>query len=229
LAARILAIGDIHGCLAQFDALFQSVAPTTEDRLILLGDYIDRGPDSCGVVNRILRLSRKYQLTALKGNHEQLMLAARTSHDKYSDWIQNGGDATLRSYAGIRSTLRSVPADHWHFLEGRLVDYMETDSHIFVHANAHPNLAMVDQPDYMLRWERCDKITAHQSGKVIICGHTPQKTGRPLNKGFAVCLDTNAYAGGPLTCLDIDSGQIWQAQANGRVQRALISDFSDDG
>lgn len=228
MAARILAIGDIHGCLAQFDALFQSVAPTLEDRLILLGDYVDRGPDSFGVMKQILNLSSTYQLTALKGNHEQMMLAARNSHEKYSDWIQNGGDATLRSYAGIRGTPRDIPPDHWHFLETQLVDYLEMDSHIFVHANAYPDVAMLDQPDYMLRWERCDNIVAHESGKVIVCGHTPQKNGRPLNKGFAICLDTNTCGGGPLTCLDAASGRVWQAEANGRVQKSHISDYSDD-
>jgi serine/threonine protein phosphatase 1 len=228
LAARILAIGDIHGCLAHFDALLGGIAPTTDDRFVLLGDYVDRSPDSAGVVKRILNLSRTYQLTTLKGNHEQMMLAARTSHDKFFDWLQNGGDATLQSYAGIRGTIRDVPADHWHFLENQLIDYLETDRHIFVHANAYPDVAMLDQPDYILRWERCDNIRAHESGKIIVCGHTPQETGRPLNKGFAICLDTNACAGCPLTCLDVVSGRIWQAEASGRVQRAHISDFSDD-
>ncbi len=162
------------------------------------------------------------------GNHEQMMLAARTSHDKFSDWLQNGGDATLRSYAGVRGALRDVPADHWRFLETKLVDYVETETHIFVHANACPDMEMTEQPDYMLRWERCDKIVAHESGKVIICGHTPQKSGRPLNRGYAICLDTDACGGGPLTCLDAGSGRVWQADANGRVQRGHISDFSDD-
>ena len=193
-----------------------------------MGDYVDRGPNSAGVLKRILDLSRTHHLTTLKGNHEQMMLAARDSHDKYADWLKNGGDATLRSYAGARGTLRDIPADHWDFLEHHLADYLETDTHIFVHANAHPNLAMPEQPDYMLRWERCDNIVAHESGKVIVCGHTPQKTEHPLNKGFAICLDTNTYGGGPLTCLDVTSGRLWQAEASGRVQRAHISDFADD-
>jgi serine/threonine protein phosphatase 1 len=228
LVSRTLVIGDIHGCLANFDALLQSIAPTPDDRVILLGDYVDRGPESAGVVKRILNLSQTQHVTTLKGNHEEMMLAARDSHDKFSDWLQNGGDDTLRSYAGVRGTLRDVPADHWHFLEQQLVNYLETDSHIFVHANAYPDMSMDEQPDYMLRWERCDRIVRHDSGKVIVCGHTPQKSGRPLNKGYAICLDTNACGGGPLTCLDTLSGQLWQAEATGRVRRAHISDFSED-
>ena len=150
------------------------------------------------------------------------------SHDKFSDWLRNGGDATLHSYAGVRGKLRDIPAEHWQFLEQKLVGYVETDTHIFVHANAYPDLDMPEQPDYMLRWERCDKIAAHKSGKIIVCGHTPQKSGRPLNKGYAICIDTHACGGGPLTCMDAGSGRIWQADARGHMQRAHISDFSDD-
>ena len=226
MASRTFVIGDVHGCLANLDALLQSIAPISEDHLVFLGDEVDRGPDSTGVLIRLVKLSYTHNLTAIKGNHEQMMLAARGSHDALSDWIRNGGDATLRSYAGIRGTLRDVPSDHWQFLEHKLVDYLETESHIFVHASAYPDLAMHEQPDYMLRWERCDNIAAHKSGKVIVCGHTPQKSGHPLNLGYAICLDTNTYGGGPLTCLETVSGKVWQADADGHVQRAHISDFS---
>lgn len=228
MATRTLVVGDIHGCLANFDALLRSIVLTPDDHLVLLGDYVDRGPDSSGVLKRIIELSQTHHLTTVKGNHEQMMLAARISHDKFSDWLQNGGDATSKSYAGIRDTIQDIPADHWHFLEHQLVDYLETETHIFVHANAYPDVAMSEQPDYMLRWERCDNIAAHESGKVIVCGHTPQKCGRPLNMGFAICLDTNACGGGPLTCLNTISGQLWQAEAGGHVQMAHISDFTDD-
>ncbi|MFO0938296.1 MAG: metallophosphoesterase family protein [Gemmataceae bacterium] len=190
MPARILAIGDIHGCLVQFDALVDKIAPTQNDHLILLGDYVDRGPDSAGVISRILKLSKTVRVTCLKGNHEQMMLEAFDSQDKLSDWIRNGGDATLRSYAGLNSSLRDIPSEHWNFLENQLVDYLESESHIFVHANAYSDLDMCEQPDYMLRWERCDNISPHISDKVIVCGHTPQRSGRPLNKGFAICIDT---------------------------------------
>ncbi len=228
MATRTLVIGDIHGCLAQFDALLQNIAPSSDDHLILLGDYVDRGPDSAGVLKRILQLSRTHHLTTIKGNHEEMMLTARASHAKFSDWLQNGGDTTLRSYAGVRGSLRDIPADHWQFLEHELNDYLETDTHLFVYANAYPDVAMADQPEYMLRWERCDNIAAHESGKIIVCGHTPQTTGRPINKGFAICLDTNACRGGPLTCLETSSGRTWQAEVNGRRAARHISDFSDD-
>lgn len=225
MPARTLAIGDVHGCLMQLEALLRAIAPMAEDRIIFLGDLVDRGPDSAVVIKRVMALSRTHQVTALLGNHEEMMLAARTSHDKFADWLLNGGDATLRSYGGVRGALRDVPADHWQFLETGLVSYVETDTHIFVHASAYPDQPMSEQPDYMLRWERFDDIAVHESGKVIVCGHTPQKSGRPANRGYAICLDTNACRGGPLTCLDAASGRVWQAGADGRVARAHITDF----
>jgi serine/threonine protein phosphatase 1 len=228
LPSRTLVFGDVHGCLSNFDALLYAVAPTPSDRIILLGDLIDRGPDSAGVLTRVLRVSQSHDLTTLMGNHEQMMLAARNGHDKFSDWLRNGGDATLRSYAGARATLNDIAPEHWQFLEHELVSYFETDAHIFVHAGAHPDMAMFEQPDYVLRWERCDNIRPHSSGKVIVCGHTPQTSGCPLNLAYAICIDTNACGGGQLTCLEVESGRLWQADAAGRVTRAHISDFSGE-
>jgi serine/threonine protein phosphatase 1 len=222
---RTLAIGDIHGCFIQLDALLQKLAPTLDDHLIFLGDYVDRGPDSRRVLDCVRRLCRSHRVTALLGNHEEMMLAARDSHDKFSDWLLNGGDATLRSYGGARGALRDVPADHWAFLQSGLVEYLETTTHIFVHASAYPDLPMAEQPGYMLRWERFEQIQPHGSGKLIVCGHTPQLSGSPANKGYAICLDTNACRGGLLTCLDANSGRVWQASESGRVISSHISDY----
>jgi serine/threonine protein phosphatase 1 len=211
----------------QFDALLEVIQLKSEDHLVLLGDLVDRGPDSEGVIARVLSLQKTRGITCLMGNHEQMMLAARDSHDKRSDWIQNGGDETLKSYAGARGTLRDVPPEHWNFLETNLLDYLETDTHIFVHANAHPDMKMSEQPDYMLRWERCDEIQPHESGKIIVCGHTPQKSGRPMNRGFAICLDTNACRDGMLTALDVGSGKIWQVDSKGHTTRSHVTDYGE--
>jgi len=226
--SRILAIGDIHGTLTQFDALLDAIALTSKDYLVLLGDYVDRGPDSAGVLKRIIQLRKSRKVTAILGNHEQMMLAARGGRlDFLREWILNGGDMTLMSYAGQRATIRDVPTEHWLFLGTGLVNYFETDTHIFVHANCNPDHPLSEQPDYMLRWERCDDIRPHQSGKTIICGHTPQKDGRPMNRGYAICLDTGAGFGRQLTCLDTTSGKVWQAEHSGKITRAHISDFEE--
>jgi serine/threonine protein phosphatase 1 len=224
MPSRTFAIGDIHGCLKQFDALLESIALTPRDHLILLGDLIDRGPESAGVIHRVQGLLLQHHVTVIMGNHEQMMLDARDSHARQTDWLHSGGDATLRSYAGSRGKLRDVPAEDWEFLTKSLVDFVEDDTHIFVHANAYPDVAMPKQPDYMLRWERCDKLAAHKSGKTIICGHTPQKSGKPMNLGYGICLDTNACRGGLLTCMEVKSGKIWQAKEDGKVERSHISD-----
>ncbi len=224
---RTLAIGDVHGCVRQLDALLDAVGIVSDDHVVLLGDCVDRGPDTAAVLNRVLRLGQGHRLTFVLGNHEQMMLAARATPDRRADWLANGGDQTLRSYAGARATLRDVPDDHWELLEHRTVPYLETDTHLFVHANAYPDLPMDEQPDYMLRWERCDRIAPHESGKTIVCGHTPQRSGAVLNRGYAVCLDTDACRGGPLTCLDAGTGRVWQALPDGRVDRRHLSDFGD--
>ncbi len=227
MPSRTLAIGDIHGCLDHLDALLAAIDLKPSDHLILLGDYIDRGPDSAGVLKRLLRLSSTHRLSCIKGNHEDLMLDARNGPQPFAEWILNGGDATLQSYAGTRASLRDVPAEHWRFLETSLVDYVETKTHIFVHASAQPDLPMDEQPDYMLRWERFEDIRPHNSGKTLICGHTPQKDGTPHNKGFAICLDTHACGFGLLTCLDIKSGKITQADENAQISRSHISDYDE--
>jgi serine/threonine protein phosphatase 1 len=223
---RTLAIGDIHGNLSAFDALLAAIKLTPDDHLILLGDYVDRGPDSKGVLQRIIQLRKTRRVTAIMGNHEEMMLAARAGHiDLLRDWILNGGMDTLISHGGARATMRDIPAAHWHFLEHDLVDYLETDTHLFVHASCAPDRPLREQDDATLRWERAERIRPHHSGKIIVCGHTPQPAGMPMNKGFVICLDTGAGYGELLTCLDVHSGQLWQADPAGKISRAQIADF----
>jgi serine/threonine protein phosphatase 1 len=225
---RTLAIGDIHGHLKALDALLNAVAPSPDDHLVFLGDYVDRGPDSAGVIKRIIELKTKWKVTALRGNHEDMMLAARGGRvDLLREWIMSGGLQTLLSYGGNRATVRDVPAEHWCFLQRELVDYLETQTHIFVHANCDPDIPLSEQTDFVLRWERCDDIKPHQSAKIIVCGHTPQNGGRPMNKGYAICIDTGAGFGEWLTCLDVRSGMLWQANIRGRVVRGNIGDYAD--
>jgi serine/threonine protein phosphatase 1 len=75
---------------------------------------------------------------------------------------------------------------------------------------------------------RCDNIASHESGKIIVCGHTPQKSGHPMNRGYAICIDTHAHAGKMLTCLETNSGRVWQADLNCKIHRSHISDYSTD-
>lgn len=230
---RILAIGDIHGCSIAFDTLLASVNPQPNDTIITLGDYVDRGPDSKGVVERLIALHKKGQLIALRGNHELMMLQARDG--KRSQWLAKGGDATLTSYLSSdkankkvtkASKLANVPDKHWNFIENLCVDWYEIDTHFFVHANAHPHKPLPEQPKRMLFWEKFDNPAPHFSGKTMVCGHTSQKSGLPVNLGHAICIDTRAYGKGWLTCLDVISGKVWQANQAGSVRTAWIDEFA---
>jgi serine/threonine protein phosphatase 1 len=233
---RILAIGDIHGCSLAFDTLIAAVKPQPSDKIITLGDYVDRGPDSKGVINRLIALHSTGRLTALRGNHELMMLQVRDSavlpkavrHRKKSQWRQKGGEATLASYSksGKAGKLADVPDNHWDFIENVCVNWYETEKHFFVHANAYPDVPLVDQPDYMLFWEKFDNPAPHLSGKTMVCGHTSQKSGVPLNLGHAICIDTRVYGKGWLTCLDVTSGKVWQANQAGQQRTAWIDEFA---
>jgi serine/threonine protein phosphatase 1 len=224
---RILAIGDIHGCSTAFDSLIAAVDLQPEDRLVTLGDYVDRGPDSKGIINRLIALHDTGRLVALRGNHELMMLQAYKNSSLESYWLRCGGDTTVASYSlsGDAGKLADVPDNHWHFLENVCVNWHETDAHLFVHANAYPDMPLAEQPEHILFWEPFDYPSRHFSGKTLVCGHTSQKRGVPLNIGHAICIDTWAYGNGWLTCLDVISGRVWQANQAAQVRTAWINEF----
>ena len=224
---RVLAIGDIHGCSRALNSLLAACGTRRNDLVITLGDYVDRGPDSRGVIERLLELRSRCHLVCLRGNHEQLMLAARKGFDRQIEWIHSGGDATLNSYAtpGARGALSDVPASHWDFIENVCVDWHETQTHMFVHAGVDPELALADQPAHMLQWERFHDPKPHVSGKTVICGHTSQRSGTPKNVGHSICIDTNACRKGWLTCYEVTTGYIWQTTQTGELRSGELEDF----
>src|SRR4051812_32192519 len=139
---RTLAIGDVHGCLHQFTDLLAAMKPTKDDLVITLGDYVDRGPDSRGVLDRLIKMRDEgMRLLCLRGNHEVMMLNARgRDRGETANWLSVGGLQTLGSYGDTPSkpgTILDVPEEHWDFLETGLLDYYETDRFIFVHAGVH--------------------------------------------------------------------------------------------
>jgi serine/threonine protein phosphatase 1 len=223
---RVLAIGDIHGCLGPLDALLAWVDPRPDDVLVTLGDYVDRGPDTRGVLDRLIALKRTRPVVCLRGNHELMMVDARHGdRSKRTMWLGVGGVQALGSYGrapGRSGTLADVPPAHWHFLEHELVDYHESERFIFVHAGVEYATPMAEQPDYALFWENLGDEMTHCSGKTVVCGHTPQKAGVPKVVPGAVCIDTHAYGGGWLTCLDAVSGRYWQADALGRRREGRV-------
>ncbi|HEY8504284.1 MAG TPA: metallophosphoesterase family protein [Gemmataceae bacterium] len=225
MAGRTIAIGDIHGCRNALDALIGVIDPGPHDTLVTLGDYIDRGPDSRGVLDRLVALARRCRLVPLLGNHDELLLDALRDITNLRRWLTLGGADTLRSYGwapgGSRRALADwIPKPHREFLAGCRPFY-ETHSHLFVHAGFVPELPLSEQPGEALRWRVTDARTAtpHQSGKVAVVGHTQQLSGEVLDLGFLICIDTNCARGGWLTALDTDTGQIWQADRAGKLRR----------
>jgi serine/threonine protein phosphatase 1 len=221
---RQLAIGDIHGCFRALITLEAFVPVRRDDVLITLGDYVDRGPDSCAVLDWLLHRHRQGSLIALRGNHEVMMLAARDDSEACERWLLCGGVATLASYSPFEDAGRfaDIPDAHWDFLAGQTRPWFESARHFFVHANAYPDCPLDEQPDLMLYWETFNNPPPHESGKIMVCGHTPQKGGLPRSLGHAVCIDTGAYGSGWLTCLDVQSGRYWQANQRGQTRRGWL-------
>jgi serine/threonine protein phosphatase 1 len=223
---RVLAIGDIHGCLGPLDDLLKWVVPTRDDLVITLGDYVDRGPDSRGVLNRFIELKQQLNMICLRGNHEVMMVEAwRGGKPEKKMWLDVGGFQTLGSYGqfpGRTGALEDVPKEHWEFLENGLVDYYETELFIYVHATVVYDLPMEEQTPDALFWDFLPETMRHISKKTVICGHTSQKTGEPKVVPGAVCIDTYAYGSGWLTCLDTISGRYWQTDMLGRKREGYL-------
>ena len=221
---RILAIGDIHGCCTALQTLTNALALTSDDILVTLGDYVDRGPDSKGVIDHLLEIQHSTQLIPLRGNHEIMMLEAKRARETALFWLKFGGGATLTSYSA--DTLEDIPQAHWDFLDTTL-PYHEIDSHFFVHANALPHLPLSEQPEDVIYWQPLSrpwfrKPPMHQSGKVMVCGHTSQSSGEILDLGSIICIDTFAHGGMWLTCLEVTTGKFWQANEAGQLREGHL-------
>jgi serine/threonine protein phosphatase 1 len=232
---KIYAIGDVHGCLHELNVLLDEVKKDlkSEDLIVLVGDYIDRGPDSKGVVNRLIELQAAHENTiCLKGNHEDMMLdffKLEGNHGGY--WVVNGGDTALESYGAATCysrrfdgsahldaddgwTAKAVLQDHLPFFQNLKIRH-ETEKYIFVHAGF--DLFATDETEeeqvHSNLWVRDGWLGMdHDLGKTVVHGHTPLRSGEPsFNVGdntlYAINLDTGCVFGGYLSCVVIHDGQ----------------------
>lgn len=186
----LIAIGDIHGCAETLDVLLEALAPNGEDHLVFVGDYIDRGPNSKAVIDRLLELRETHQCTFLRGNHEALMLGY-LDRGEYELWRVNGGIATLSSYLTEERSIR-IPRAHIDFIRETQL-YLETDEFFFVHAGLKPeesiaaNLKQYDEDVFL--WERSHLATLELAWeKTVVCGHTPQP--EPTDTEQLINIDT---------------------------------------
>ncbi|WP_432821846.1 metallophosphoesterase family protein [Trichloromonas sp.] len=206
-SGRLLAVGDIHGCRDLLVDLLAKVRPQPADRLIFLGDYIDRGPDARGVIDELLtfRLSHPRSIF-LKGNHEAMFLDFLAGRNLLL-FLRNGGDATLSSYPQ-EGKIR-IPQEHLDFLRN-LDLHHETEDFIFVHAGLRPGLPLADQQERDLLWIRSEFLDSdYDWGKTLVFGHTPFAA--PLLTANRIGLDTGAVYGRTLSCCDVRSRTCWHA------------------
>jgi serine/threonine protein phosphatase 1 len=218
MSERLIAIGDIHGCKLALDRLLDSIQPTPQDTVVTLGDYVDRGPDSRGVIDRLIQLGGETQHIALMGNHEEMMLGVVQHQLPHDSWVRHGGVDTLDSYE-FRGSLDFLPDSHLEFFES-LRQFHEERGHFFTHAAYAPKIPLEEQAADMLRWHSLHDVvpSPHLNGKVAVVGHTASEDGEILDLGHLICIDTFCYGGGWLTALDLRGGQIWQASKEGEMR-----------
>jgi serine/threonine protein phosphatase 1 len=192
---RTIAIGDIHGCRALLDQLLAQLP--AEGTLVFLGDYVDRGPDSRGVVERLMRLRDERPCIFLRGNHE-VMLDRALSGDSASfrHWWTNGGERTAESYGG------PVPQAHLDFLRETVL-YHETATHLFVHAGLAVGRLPAETGEDTLLWVREPFLSStYHWGKVVVHGHSPVAPSfQPDVRPNRINIDTGAVYGGTLTAV----------------------------
>ncbi|MBU3077735.1 metallophosphoesterase family protein [Sphingomonas quercus] len=233
---RLYAIGDIHGrddllgeLLAMIDADNAARRPA-RTTLVFLGDYVDRGLNSRGVIEALMALEAAGRRAVfLMGNHEEvLLLVARGDRRAAGLFDQVGGRETLLSYgideidyegadaAGLAELIRThVPAAHLRWMQELTPSY-QAGGYLFVHAGIRPGVAMEDQKNSDLRWIRSEFLdNASDHGALIIHGHsiTPEVEMRENRIG----IDTGAYASGRLTALGMEDGERWILQTAGNA------------
>jgi serine/threonine protein phosphatase 1 len=212
-------IGDIHGCARELRILIESLPLDHGDRLVFLGDYVDRGPDSKGVVSFLVDLQKQragVEMIFLKGNHESMFLAYLGIGGAHADmFLINGGKATLASYGldvnkpKAHEALSAVPPDHVKFYQ-QLQSSFLMDPFLCVHAGIDPEKPLGQQTDEDLLWIRNKFIFAsHPLPYTVLFGHTPQHTVY-FDLPFKVGLDTGLVYGNMLTCLEVDEKVLYQ-------------------
>jgi serine/threonine protein phosphatase 1 len=224
---RIYAIGDVHGRVDLLDQMFSRIdadlASSSPHRPVhvLLGDYIDRGPSSREVLDRLVERNRLHDMIFLKGNHESYLVEFLQNPSVLGDWRHFGGLETLRSY-GLNPTANpdsteelwlaralaaALPSNHKQFLR-KLDASFSCGDFFFVHAGVKPGIPLARQSEQDLLWIRDDFLLCEEDfGKVIVHGHTPVL--EPDVRPNRINIDTGAYATGRLTCLMIEQDAIF--------------------
>lgn len=224
---RVYAVGDIHGRADLLDQIMQRIihdsnaaAPARETILVFVGDYIDRGPDSAGVLDRLIKLKSDERFTTylLKGNHEVMFLDFLAEPSAFFQWAANGGVTTLESYdidviasrdespQRLRQTaLAAVPDSHLLLLRS-LENSRTIGDYMFAHAGVRPGVPLDEQREEDLVWIRQPFLDFEGDfGKTIIHGHTPVQ--EPDIRANRIDIDTLAWRSGVLTALVLEGAK----------------------
>jgi len=223
---RLLVMGDIHGQFGKMLKVLELASyDQAKDRLILLGDYVDRGHESSLVVAEVMRLVETGAV-ALYGNHEDMMQKALkhrkngpVSADELEQWYANGGEITLASYRDRSGLLDG----HLEFLS-KLPSWHEENDYQFVHAGFRPGIPLMLQSLHDMIWIREPYILGYEDSHCVVTGHTPtqylaryelfsdiEDSSKPVIRKHKIFLDTGAAWGGPLTIMELPSQKYWQA------------------
>lgn len=216
---RLYVIGDVHGLADRLGEVHGwidadlAARPAPDWRVVHLGDYIDRGPDSAGVIARLVARIRDRRTYCLRGNHEQYLVdfAGDAGSPGLGDWLRYGGTQTLGSY-GIgggaapgelrAAMLAAIPPAQLRFLAG-LPHMLRLGGYVFVHAGIRPGVALDAQAPQDLIWIREPFLSSRaEHGAVVVHGHTPAKSVE--DHGNRINIDTGAVFGGPLSCLVLE-------------------------
>ena len=226
--ARAYAIGDIHGRLDLLELLLAKIEadvagrPPARNFIIFLGDYVDRGPESAGVIERLRTWQPDYARPIfLGGNHEEVMLRVlRGDEDVLQSWLKFGGAECAESYgldtealrklhpaAAIDLLVAKVPKAHRRFLE-ELADTFSFGDYLFVHAGIRPGLGLEEQDRHDLRWIREPFLSdIKEHGFTVVHGHTI--VSRVEERPNRIAIDTGAYHSGVLTALAVEGNERW--------------------
>jgi serine/threonine protein phosphatase 1 len=233
----LYAIGDIHGQAEKLRRLLDILVDEglgPDDDLVFLGDYVDRGPDSAGVMRMLLGIEASYPRSIfLRGNHEQMMIEARSRYDRAWElehqipwnsetsglWFSNGAVQTLKSYKEDATTRgrwwEAIPEEHWEFVLDTEMEH-KTEHYWFVHAGVLPPGAHWEYETLPLDprlWVREPFILSPLNfGRMVVFGHTPTRTGLPLIMQNKVGLDTGAGWGGDITAMRVNPDQPFDAK-----------------
>jgi serine/threonine protein phosphatase 1 len=218
---RVYAVGDVHGCLDRLESVHELIAadlaerPTEQAVLVHLGDYVDRGPESAGVVARLAEggVLRDVSTVNLMGNHEHMMLAALATGDAEAAelWLANGGADSLVSWGVPRSAQPRewptyLPVPHLLFLRDLAVSH-QAGGYLFVHAGIRPGIPLERQSRHDLMWIREPFLSSKQAfGPVVVHGHTPRQ--EPVVRPNRIGIDTGAVMGGVLTCAVLEENRL---------------------